>query len=82
MHPIIEASKLLSNGHILRKAAVHAKDTTIFLWELSSGGTIEVVRIKSGFQSTDLRQQPLDERLDFYRRTREASLTGDVARPA
>ncbi|WP_116894950.1 hypothetical protein [Pseudomonas savastanoi] len=76
MHPIIEASRLMSNAQITRKAAIHANATTIFLWELSTGDTLELVRTCSGFSSTELKHHPFNDRINYYQERSRAKVTG------
>ncbi|WP_228393904.1 hypothetical protein, partial [Pseudomonas helleri] len=76
MHPIIEASRLMNNAQITRKAAIHANATTIFLWELSTGDTLELVRTCSGFSSTELKHHPFNDRINYYQERRSAKVTG------
>jgi len=77
MHPIIEASRLMSGASITRKAAVHANQTTIFLWELSSEQTLEVVRSSAGFSSTELKDNPFIDRVSYYSEKRGAKVSGN-----
>lgn len=76
MHPIIEASRLMSNATITRKAAVHANETTIYLWELSTGETLETVRSCDGFRSTELKANAFIERVNYYSEMRGTQVTG------
>lgn len=76
MHPIIEASRLMKGAQIIRKATVHANGGTIFLWELSTGGTLEIVRSSKGFRSTELKINPFIERVDWYSAMRGTKVTG------
>lgn len=76
MHPIIEASRLMKGAQITRKAAVHANGGTIFLWELSTGGTLETVRSSTGFSSTELKANPFIERVNWYSAMRGTKVTG------
>lgn len=76
MHPIIEASRLMQGAQITRKAAVHANGGTIFLWELSTGGTIETIRSTHGFSSTALKAIPFIDRVNYYSAMRGTKVTG------
>ncbi|HHN1486331.1 TPA: hypothetical protein ACRNDU_005619 [Pseudomonas aeruginosa] len=76
MHPIIEASRLMQGAQITRKAAVHANGGTIFLWELSTGGTIETIRSMHGFSSTGLKAIPFIDRVNYYSAMRGTKVTG------
>lgn len=82
MHPIIAASRMMSDAQITRKASIHANAMTIYLWELSNGGTLEVVRSRSGFHSSELKRHPFDERLSYYSEKSQVTVTGCHQRPA
>lgn len=76
MHPILEASRLMSDAQITRSACVRANKTIIYLWELSTGNTLEVVRSNTGFRSTELKANPFNERVSYYSEKRGAKVSG------
>lgn len=76
MHPIIEASRLMQGAQITRKAAVHANGGTIYLWELSTGYTIETIRSSHCFSSTALKAIPFIDRVNYYSAMRGTRVTG------
>lgn len=69
MNPITKAALIMGNRKITRRATAKTEDRTIFLWELTDGATLELVRDKS-FKCVNERLEGFDALLDFYQRGR------------
>ena len=68
MNPINKAAQLMGSRRICRRATAKNQDTTVFLWELDDGATLELVRGKGGFKSVQEQMGGFDALLQFYQR--------------
>lgn len=69
MHPIHQAAALLGSRTITRRATATMNQNKVFLWEMSDGNTLELVRGGKGFQSVKERTEGFDQLYDFYKRS-------------
>ncbi|HCF4079448.1 hypothetical protein [Pseudomonas aeruginosa] len=69
MNPINTAAQLMGNRTIVRRATATNNGSKVFLWELSDGATLELVRGEKGFKSVLERQVGFDALVQFYMRS-------------
>lgn len=67
MNPIIQASSLMGRRKIMRRATAKSAESTVFLWELDDGATLELVR-SGTFKSCRERGEGFDSLLAYYQR--------------
>lgn len=69
MNPIHQAALLMGKRTICRRATAKKDGRTVFLWELSDGATLELVRGDKGFRSAVERHEGFDNLMAFYSRS-------------
>lgn len=82
MNPIITAACLMGDRKIVRRATAKTESSTVFLWELNDGSTIELVRNNHGFQSAIERGEGFEELMSFYSRSNARVFSPNLARAA
>lgn len=69
MNPIHMAAQMMGKRTICRRATAKQDDKTVFLWELTGGAVLELVRGKGGFSSVQEKSVGFDQILAFYQRS-------------
>jgi hypothetical protein len=69
MNPIQQAAQLMGDRQICRRATAKWLDSTVFLWELTDGATLELVRGKGGFKSVQEKSVGFDSLMEYYQRS-------------
>jgi len=69
MNPIIQASSLMGSRKIIRRATAKSAGSTVFLWELDDGATLELVR-EGTFKCCRERGEGFEALMEFYQRGR------------
>lgn len=67
MNPILQAAGMMGQAKIVRRATAKTVGRTVFLWQLSDGRTLELVR-EGQFKSVVERTETFDSLLEFYQR--------------
>lgn len=71
---IVQAARMMGTRTIVRKGTAKTPGSTIFLWELSDGKTLELLRNEGAkasahFVSVRERSEKFNELLEYYERT-------------
>lgn len=82
MNPIQLAAQMMGNRKISRRATAKSNDNTVFLWELSDGATLEVIRGKEGFKSVTEKHTGFEALMDFYQRAHARVFSADLRHSA
>lgn len=69
MNPIHHAAQLMGKRTICRRATAKRDQNTVFLWELSDGNTLELVRKDKGFVSAVERTEDFESLIEYYSRS-------------
>lgn len=67
MNPICQAAAMMGQSKIVRRATAKTTERTVYLWQLSDGRTLELVR-EGNFKSVVERTEQFDTLLEFYKR--------------
>ncbi|NWC83833.1 hypothetical protein HX798_26630 [Pseudomonas putida] len=68
MNPITAAARLMGKRKIVRTGTAKKDGSTIFLWELDDGATLELIRGRTGFTSLQERRDAFQDLVDYYSR--------------
>lgn len=61
---------------IVRTGTAKKDETTVFLWELDDGVTLELIRGKKGFSSIKERHDSFQDLVDYYSRNATVFVPG------
>nr|WP_073675448.1 hypothetical protein [Pseudomonas aeruginosa] len=68
MNPIQQAAQLMGKRKIVCTGTAKKDDSTVFLWQLDDGATLELIRGKKGFYSLKERHEGFQVLVDYYSR--------------